>query len=82
MSSFIRLLLIATLSSTLLVACGDKEPQIEQAIESAQEHADTAASEAKDAAADAVKAAKEAAAAAEQQAAETADAAKAAVENK
>jgi hypothetical protein len=82
MSSLLRLLLISTFSITLLVACGDNESKIEQELESAQPQAEAIASEAKDAAEDAVKAAKEAAAAAEEQAAETADAAKAAVEDK
>jgi hypothetical protein len=51
MSAFFRLLIIAGLSATLLVACGEKEPKVEEALDSAQTHTEAAASEAKNAAA-------------------------------
>lgn len=75
MSAFFRLLIIAGLSATLLVACGEKEPTVEEALESAQTHTEEAAAEAKEAAVDAVQAAKDAAAAAKEQIKETTEAA-------
>jgi outer membrane murein-binding lipoprotein Lpp len=82
MSAFFRLLIIAGLSATLLVACGEKEPKVEEALDSAQTHTEAAASEAKNAAAEAVEAAKDAAAAAKAQISATTAAAEKAVENK
>jgi outer membrane murein-binding lipoprotein Lpp len=82
MSAFFRLLIIAGLSATLLVACGEKEPTVEEALESAQTHTEAAAAEAKNAAAEAVEAAKDAAAAAKAQISATTAAAEKAVENK
>ncbi|HSH87289.1 MAG TPA: hypothetical protein VK958_08595 [Methylophilus sp.] len=78
-SSLVRLLIIAGLSSALLVACGEKEPKVEEALESAKTHTEQAASEAKEAAIDAVQAAKEAAAAAKAQIKETTEATEKAV---
>jgi hypothetical protein len=82
MSAFFRLLMIAGLTASLLVGCGEKEPTVEEALESAQTHTEAAAEEAKDAAADAVQAAKDAAAAAKEKIGETTAAAEKAVENK
>lgn len=80
MTNIHRFIALTTLCSSLLVACGGQQPPVEKAAESAQAHAEAAASEAKNAAAEAVAAAKAAGTAAELKAAETAEAAKAAVD--
>jgi outer membrane murein-binding lipoprotein Lpp len=82
MSAFFRLLIIAGLSASLLVACGEKEPKVEEAPNSTQTHTKATTSEAKNAAAEAVEAAKDAAAAARAQISATTAAAEKAVENK
>ncbi|HSI45622.1 MAG TPA: hypothetical protein VK950_05555 [Methylophilus sp.] len=79
MRTIFRLLIIAGLSATLLVACGDKEPKVDEALESAKTHTENAATEAKEAAIDAVQAAKEAAAVAKKQIKETTEATEKAV---
>lgn len=79
MYSFFRLLSIAGLSMSLLVACSDNEASIEKAYESAHEETKEAAGEIKAATSEAVEATKEAAAVAKEHIKETTEAAEKAV---
>jgi hypothetical protein len=91
MTAFFRLLSIAGLSMTLLVACSDNETTIEEAYKSAHDQPNETAGPAqagaadttpdKDSAAGAVQAASDAVAASNAQTKETTEAAEAAVKN-